>query len=129
MFEQRHPTLDKAASVLGVSDVTLWRCLKKPEFAEAFRKARGEAFSQSIARLQHASNAAMGTLLRVVTDREAPAASRVRIRPAARLRFANFLSGLTPGRLFQISTIRSGGHFAASLLSSFWLANCRGRLR
>ena len=73
-----HPTLDKAASALGVSDVTLWRCLKKPEFAEAFRKARREAFSQSIARLQHASNAAVGTLLRVMTDREAPAASRVR---------------------------------------------------
>ena len=73
-----HPTLDKAASVLGVSDVTLWRCLKKPEFAEAFRKARREAFSHSIARLQHASNAAVGTLLRVMTDREAPAASRVR---------------------------------------------------
>jgi hypothetical protein len=73
-----HPTLDKAAAALGVSDVTLWRCLKKPEFAEAFRKARREAFSQSIARLQHASNAAVGTLLRVMTDREAPAASRVR---------------------------------------------------
>lgn len=73
-----HPTLDKAASVLGVSDVTLWRCLEKPEFAEAFRKARREAFSQSIARLQHASNAAVGTLLRVMTDREPPAASRVR---------------------------------------------------
>src|SRR5579864_6940649 len=73
-----HPTLDKAAAALGVSDVTLWRTLKKPEFAEAFRKARREAFSQSIARLQHASNAAVGTLLRVMTDREAPAASRVR---------------------------------------------------
>jgi hypothetical protein len=73
-----HPTLDKSAAALGVSDVTLWRCLKKPKFAEAFRKARREAFSQSIARLQHASNAAVGTLLRVMTDREAPAASRVR---------------------------------------------------
>ncbi len=73
-----HPTLDKAAAALGVSDVTLWRALKTPEFAEAFRRARREAFSQSIARLQHASNAAVGTLLRVMTDREAPAASRVR---------------------------------------------------
>jgi hypothetical protein len=73
-----HPTLEKAAAAVGVSDVTLWRCLKKPEFAEAYRKARREAFSQSIARLQHASNAAVGTLLRVMTDREAPAASRVR---------------------------------------------------
>src|ERR1017187_10954707 len=73
-----HPTLDKAAAALGVSDVTLWRSLKRPEFAEAYRKARREAFSQSIAQLQHASNAAVGTLLRVMADREAPAASRVR---------------------------------------------------
>ena len=73
-----HPTLEKAAVAVGVSDVTLWRNLQRPEFAEAYRKARREAFSQSVARLQHASNAAVGTLLRVMTDREAPAASRVR---------------------------------------------------
>jgi hypothetical protein len=73
-----HPTLEKAAVAVGVSDVTLWRSLKRPEFVEAYRKARREAFSQSVARLQHASNAAVGTLLRVMTDREAPAASRVR---------------------------------------------------
>jgi hypothetical protein len=73
-----HPTHDKAAAALGISTVTLWRATKKPEFAEAYRKARREAFSQSVARLQHASNAAVGTLLRVMTDREAPAASRVR---------------------------------------------------
>jgi hypothetical protein len=73
-----HPTNEKAAAALGISAVTLWRATKKPEFAEAFRKARREAFSQSVARLQHASSAAVGTLLRVMTDREAPAASRVR---------------------------------------------------
>jgi 5'-3' exonuclease len=44
------------------------------------RSARRAAkrFLKSIARLQHTSNAAVGTLLRVMTDREAPAASRVR---------------------------------------------------
>ena len=42
------------------------------------RLARRESFSQSIARLQHASNAAVGTLLRVMTDREATPSSRVR---------------------------------------------------
>jgi hypothetical protein len=73
-----HPTQEKAAAALGISTVTLWRSMQKPEFAEAYRKARREAFSQSIARLQQASNAAVGTLLRVMTDREAPAASRVR---------------------------------------------------
>ena len=73
-----HPTLEKAAVALGVSDVTLWRWMQQPEFQEAYRKARREAFSQSVARLQHASQAAVGTLLRVMTDRESPAASRVR---------------------------------------------------
>jgi hypothetical protein len=34
--------------------------------------------SRAVARLQQASNAAVATLLRVMTDREAPAASRVR---------------------------------------------------
>jgi hypothetical protein len=73
-----HPTQEKAAAALGISTVTLWRSMQKAEFVEAYRKARREAFSQSVARLQHASNAAVGTLLRVMTDREAPAASRVR---------------------------------------------------
>ena len=73
-----HPTFEKAAAAVGISDVTLWRWTKKPEFQEAYRQARREAFSQSLARLQHASSAAVGTLLRVMTDREAPAASRVR---------------------------------------------------
>ena len=73
-----HPTLERAAAALGMSPVTLWRWLQKPEFAETLRKARRETFSQSLARLQHAANAAVNTLLRVMTDREAPAASRVR---------------------------------------------------
>ena len=73
-----HPTHEKAAAALGISAVTLWRRMQNPEFIEAYRKARREAFSQSVIRLQHASAAAVGTLLRIMTDREAPAASRVR---------------------------------------------------
>lgn len=73
-----HSTQEKAAAALGISTVTLWRAMQKPAFAEAYQKARRKAFSQSVARLQQASNAAVGTLLRVMTDRESPAASRVR---------------------------------------------------
>jgi hypothetical protein len=73
-----HPTLEKAAAAVGMSGVTIWRWTKKPEFQDAYRSARREAFSQSLARLQHAASAAVGTLLRIMTDREAPAASRVR---------------------------------------------------
>ena len=73
-----NPTHQKAAAALGISEVTLWRSMKEPEFVDAYRKARREAFSQSVARLQHASNAAVGTLLRVMTDKDATASSRVR---------------------------------------------------
>src|SRR5271154_2646292 len=73
-----HATQEKAAAALGISTVTLWRAMQKPVFAEAYRQGRRKAFSQSVARLQQASNAAVGTLLRVMTDQAAPAASRVR---------------------------------------------------
>ena len=73
-----NPTLEKAAQAAGVSKATLWRALQKPEFLQAYRAARREAFSQSVARLQHASSAAVGTLLRIMTDREASSSSRVR---------------------------------------------------
>ena len=73
-----NPTHERAASALGIASVTLWRYTKRPGFADAFRTARREAFSQSIARLQHASNAAVGTLLRVMTDKDVTASSRVR---------------------------------------------------
>ena len=42
------------------------------------RKARREAFSQSVGRLQQAGPAAVTTLLRVMADPGAAAASRVR---------------------------------------------------
>jgi len=74
----QHPTIEKAAAVVGVSDVTLWRWMQSEEFQQAYRKARREAFWQSLARLQHAASAATATLLKVMVDREAPTASRVR---------------------------------------------------
>jgi hypothetical protein len=52
--------------------------MKLPEFQEAYREARRAAFGQSIARLQQASSAAVATLLKVMVDANAPAASRVR---------------------------------------------------
>ena len=73
-----HPTLEKASAAIGMSDVTLWRWMRKPDFQKAYRNARREAFSRAVARLQHTSDAAVATLLRIMTDREAPAASRVR---------------------------------------------------
>jgi hypothetical protein len=73
-----HLSQEKAAAALGISPVTLWRQMQKPGFAGAFRQARRQAVSLSVARLQQATGAAVATLLRVMTDREAPASSRIR---------------------------------------------------
>ena len=73
-----HGTHEKAAAALGISPVTLWRLQRKPEFRRALLEARRVAFAQAIGRLQHGSSAAATTLLRVMCDATAPAASRVR---------------------------------------------------
>jgi hypothetical protein len=73
-----HPSLERAAAALNVSSVTLWRWLQQPEFQTAYREARRRAFGQSVARLQHASSAAVSTLLKMMVDPNAPASSRVR---------------------------------------------------
>jgi hypothetical protein len=72
------PNVDEAARVVGVDPKTLLRWLKLPEFQAAYRQARREAFSQSIARLQKGCAAAATTLLKIMVDPNAPASTRVR---------------------------------------------------
>ncbi len=63
---------------MGVAHKTLLRWLQIPEFQAAYRKARRAAFSQSIARLQQATSAAVSTLLKVMVDPGTPASTKVR---------------------------------------------------
>ena len=70
--------VDEAARVVGVSVATLMRWQKEPEFREAYRTARRDAFGQSIARLQKASGAATTTLLNIMVDKGAPPSCRLR---------------------------------------------------
>jgi len=51
---------------------------KDPEFQKAYRDARRAAHSQSIARLQQATSAAVSTLLKVMVDPATPASTKVR---------------------------------------------------
>jgi hypothetical protein len=71
-------TLEEAARAAGIGTQTLIRWLKVPEFQAAYREARRAAVSQSNARLQQASGAAVSTLLKIMVDASAPASSRVR---------------------------------------------------
>ena len=69
---------EEAARAVGIGAQTMLRWLKVPEFQKAYRDARRDAFSQSIARLQQASGAAVSTLLKVMVDPATPASSRIR---------------------------------------------------
>jgi len=70
--------LEEAARVAGIGTQTLMRWLKIPEFQVAYREARRAVLSQSSARLQQASSAAVSTLLKAMVDPSTPASTRVR---------------------------------------------------
>jgi hypothetical protein len=72
------PSVEHAARSIGIATRTLIRWQKLPEFQAALRQARRDAFSQSLARLQQASGAAVTTLLKVMVDPNTPASSKVR---------------------------------------------------
>jgi transposase-like protein len=70
--------MEEAARAIGIGANTLLRWLQVPEFKDAYRKARRDAYSQAMARIQQASGAAVSTLLRVLVDPNTPASSKVR---------------------------------------------------
>lgn len=51
---------------------------QEPEFEAAYRQARRALFKQSVARMQHASGAAVTTLLKLMVDSTPPASTRAR---------------------------------------------------
>jgi hypothetical protein len=73
-----HRTTEEAAKAVGIGVTTLFRWLNEPEFRAAYLKARREAVSQAIARMQQAAGAAGVTILKLMTDPNVPAAVRLR---------------------------------------------------
>jgi len=71
-------SVDEAARSIDIGTTTLLRWMRQPEFESAYREARRTAFSQSVARLQQASGAAVTVLLKIMADANAPVPSRVR---------------------------------------------------
>jgi len=71
-------SIEDAARTCSVGARTLIRWLKLPEFNAAYRDARRAALSQSVARLQQATGAAVSTLLKVMVDPNTPASTKVR---------------------------------------------------
>jgi hypothetical protein len=72
------PSIEKAAFAAKIGSRTLYRWLRTPEFKEAYDRARLDAFSQTMGRLQQASSAAATILLKVALDAKTPSSVRVR---------------------------------------------------
>jgi len=56
----QQPSVEKAATSIGIYTVTAWRIWKTAEFKAGYRKAREEAYSQTVARLPPARQSPLG---------------------------------------------------------------------
>ena len=81
-YAQARERFTEAARAGGIGTRTLLRWQKLPEFQTAYRQARRDAYSQSIARLQQGTTAAATTLLKTMIDPNTPASVRVRAAEA-----------------------------------------------
>jgi len=73
-----HRNTEEAAKAIGVAPKTLLRWQQIPEFQSALRRARQDALSQTIARLQQGAPAAASMLMKVMMDPSTPASTKVR---------------------------------------------------
>jgi hypothetical protein len=62
------PTLAQAAIKAGVSEATLHRCLRLPDFAALHRRARRQLVESTIGHIQGVSEQAVDTLLAIAKD-------------------------------------------------------------
>jgi hypothetical protein len=69
-----HPTVVAAAKETKLSEKTLRRWLKDPDFTEAYEAAKHECLSHATGRLQEATSKAITTLTNVMSNSELPGA-------------------------------------------------------
>lgn len=72
-----HPTLKEAAAAAGISEPTLWRYKKVPEFARRLREVRGEMSDHVATRLQQGAGDAASFLHKLVNKEDAPLGYRI----------------------------------------------------
>lgn len=93
-----YPTVEAAASAIGISSDTLNRWQHDEEFAEAYSEARHEVVQQATTTLSSTCGAAVKTLSEVMTSPGSPAYSRIY---AAKIVLDYAYRGL---ELFELST-------------------------
>ena len=77
LIAQKNQEALRAPRGIAVDTLIIWQT-DDPEFQQAYREARRAEHGQSIARLQHATSAAVTTLLKVLVDPNTPASVKVR---------------------------------------------------
>jgi hypothetical protein len=77
-----HVKVEEAARSVGVTAKTLRRWMDDPEFDAAYSKARRQAYSHTVARLQQGSSAAATSLMKLMLDVATPAPTRARCAEA-----------------------------------------------
>jgi hypothetical protein len=71
-------SVEEAARSANIPSRTLYRWMKEPDFASAFRQAKSVAFAQAVARVQQGAGAAVSTMMRLMVDATVPPATRLR---------------------------------------------------
>jgi hypothetical protein len=77
------PTLKAAAASAGISETTLWRWLREPNFKIAYQRARQEALGRATTRLAALVEVAVEALDEIVADRAV--SPNVRVSAASRI--------------------------------------------
>ena len=70
--------VEEAARELGIGTTTLYRWMRDPEFASAYREARLAAFGRASARLRQAAGPAVTTIWNIMVDPGSPFLMQVR---------------------------------------------------
>jgi hypothetical protein len=70
-------SVDRAAKKIGISERTLYRWLKEPEFKRAYQEAKREGFGQAIGLLQRYASTCVNVLAKIATDSASPPQARV----------------------------------------------------
>jgi transposase-like protein len=73
-----HRSVEEAARAAGIGTNTLLRWMKKPEFKAQCQEVRRTVLSHTVGRPQDAASAAATTVLKIMLDQNAPAATRLR---------------------------------------------------
>jgi hypothetical protein len=71
------PSIQKAATKIGVHEKTLWRWIDEPEFGAEYRKAKRDTYTQAIGIMQRYATTAVNTIVRVMTDSVSPPNARI----------------------------------------------------